>query len=414
MFNPIHNFGSANDVLKRAEKRQQEEEERRKRAAGPALPSGSPTLKNAVSANSKEALYVRKDDDLTLDQIIRKYQFVADDTSMDYDRKRKMIKEGQKSLGKLRNQEAFNRLLGRSVTNYGQQAADLDAKLGAQLKSSAFGSGFFDEFGLGLAHKGTHFIADKLNKPELTQAIDQDRQFMEDAKKTNPKSANVGSAAGGITRDAGLYLLGAPAVEAGLAGVGTKIPKVGALVNKNALTRFGANVLGQQAIDTAIMQPVVALQGLGEGKTKTEIWEEMKQQAFTDLLFNAGMGVAGAGVKAIGKGVQARKAAKELAAQQAEDAVKNVRSFPAGDMPLSDVDIQTDPIYRMLYEEQTKGMNEAFTGKRQNGNTVLHEKMNASGAAGTSKNISPMNLSSDMKNGLYGRTAGKNENPFGL
>ena len=172
MFNPIHNFGSANDVLKRAEKRQQEEEERRKRAAGPALPSGSPTLKNAVSANSKEALYVRKDDDLTPDQIIRKYQFVADDTSMDYDRKRKMIKEGQKSLGKLRNQEAFNRLLGRSVTNYGQQAADLDAKLGAQLKSSAFGSGFFDEFGLGLAHKGTHFIADKLNKPELTQAID--------------------------------------------------------------------------------------------------------------------------------------------------------------------------------------------------------------------------------------------------
>lgn len=371
---------------------------------GPSLPLGK------LRQGTKEWLYGMKDDDLTPGLIISKYQFVADDTSMDYDRKRKMIKEGQKSLGKLRNQEAFNRLLGRSVTNYGQQAADLDAKLGAQLKSSAFGSGFFDEFGLGLAHKGTHLIADKLNKPELTQAIDQDRQFMEDAKKTNPKSANVGSVAGGITRDAGLYLLGAPAVEAGLAGIGTKLPRVGALVNKNALTKFGANVIGQQAIDTAIMQPVVALQGLGEGKTKAEIWEEMKQQALTDLLFNAGMGVAGAGIKAIGKGVQARKAAKELAAQQAEETVKNVRSFPAGDMPLSDVDIQTDPIYRMLYEEQTKGMNEAFTGKRQNRNTVLHEKMNASGAAGTSKNISAMNLSSDMKNGLYGRTAGKNEN----
>lgn len=371
---------------------------------GPSLPLGK------LRQGTKEWLYGMKDDDLTPGLIISKYQFVADDTSMDYDRKRKMIKEGQKSLGKLRNQEAFNRLLGRSVTNYGQQAADLDAKLGAQLKSSAFGSGFFDEFGLGLAHKGTHLIADKLNKPELTQAIDQDRQFMEDAKKTNPKSANVGSAAGGITRDAGLYLLAAPVVEAGLAGIGTKLPRVGALVNKNALTKFGANVLGQQAIDTAIMQPVVALQGVDEGKTKAEIWEEMKQQAFTDLLFNAGMGVAGAGIKAIGKGVQARKAAKELAAQQAEETVKNARSFPAGDMPLSDVDIQTDPIYRMLYEEQTKGMNEAFTGKRQTGNTVLHEKMNASGAAGTSKNISAMNLSSDTKNGLYGRTAGKNEN----
>lgn len=373
---------------------------------GPSLPLGK------LRQGTKEWLYGMKDDDLTPGLIISKYQFVADDTSMDYDRKSQMIKEGQKSLGKLRNQEAFNRLLGRSATSYGQQAADLDAKLGAQLKSSAFGSGFFDEFGLGLAHKGTHWIANKLNKPELTQAIDQDRQFMEDAKKTNPKSANVGSAAGGITRDAGLYLLWAPVVEAGLAGIGTKLPRVGALVNKNALTKFSANVLGQQAIDTAIMQPVVALQGVGEGKTKAEIWEEMKQQAFTDLLFNAGMGVAGAGVKAIGKGVQARKAAKELAAQQAEEAVKNVRSFPAGDMPLSDVDIQTDPIYRMLSEEQPKSMNEAFTGKRQTGNTVLHEKMNAPGAAGTSKNISSMNLSSDMKNGLYGRTAGKNENPL--
>lgn len=373
---------------------------------GPSLPLGK------LRQGTKEWLYGMKDDDLTPGLIISKYQFVADDTSMDYDRKRKMIKEGQKSLGKLRNQEAFNRLLGRSATNYGQQAADLDAKLGAQLKSSAFGSGFFDAFGLGLAHKGTHFIADKLNKPELTQAIDQDRQFMEAAKKTNPKSANVGSAAGGITRDAGLYLLEAPVVGAGLAGIGTKLPRVGALVNKNALTKFSANVLGQQAIDTAIMQPVVALQGVGEGKTKAEIWEEMKQQAFTDLLFNAGMGVAGAGIKAIGNGMQARKAAKELAAQQAEETVKNVRPFQAGDMPLSDVDIQTDPIYRMLSEEQPKSMNEAFTGKRQTGNTVLHEKMNAPGAAGTSKNISSMNLSSDMKNGLYGRTAGKNENPL--
>ena len=373
---------------------------------GPSLPLGK------LRQGTKEWLYGMKDDDLTPGLIISKYQFVADDTSMDYDRKRKMIKEGQKSLGKLRNQEAFNRLLGRSVTNYGQQAADLDAKLGAQLKSSAFGSGFFDAFGLGLAHKGTHFIADQLNKPELTQAIDQDRQFIEEAKKTNPQAANTGSFAGGLTRDAGLYFLEGPLVTASLARIGARFPKVGALVNKNPLTKLGANVLGQQALDTAVMQPVVALRGVGESKSGEQIWEEMKQQALMDLLFNTGMGVAGEGVKAIGKGVQARKAAKELAAQQAEETVKNVRPFPAGDMPLSDVDIQTDPIYRMLSEEQPKSMNEAFTGKRQNGNTVLHEKMNASGAAGTSKNISSMDLSSDMKNGLYGRTAGKNENPL--
>lgn len=401
---------SAAELIDMAKKRKEEEE--KKRVYGPSLPSGNPVLKNAVSNNSKERLYVRKDEDLTPDQIISKYQFVADDTSMDYDRKSKMIKEGQKSLGKLRNQEAFNRLLGRSVTNYGQQAADLDAKLGAQLKSSAFGSGFFDAFGLGLAHKGTHFIADQLNKPELTQAIDQDRQFIEEAKKTNPQAANTGSFAGGLTRDAGLYFLEGPLVTASLARIGARFPKVGALVNKNPLTKFGANVLGQQALDTAVMQPVVALRGVGESKSGEQIWEEMKQQALMDLLFNTGMGVAGEGVKAIGKGVRARRTAKELAAQQAEEAAKNVRSFSTGDMPLPDMDMQTDPFYRVLLNEQPKAVNEAFSGKGQTGNTVLHEKMNASGAAGTSKNISSMDLSSDMKNGLYGRTAGKNENPL--
>ena len=373
---------------------------------GPSLPLGK------LRQGTKEWLYGMKDDDLTPGLIISKYQFVADDTSMDYDRKRKMIKEGQKSLGKLRNQEAFNRLLGRSVTNYGQQAADLDAKLGAQLKSSAFGSGFFDAFGLGRAHKGTHFIADQLNKPELTQAIDQDRQFIEEAKKTNPQAANTGSFAGGLTRDAGLYFLEGPLVTASLARIGARFPKVGALVNKNPLTKFGANVLGQQALDTAVMQPVVALRGVGESKSGEQIWEEMKQQALMDLLFNTGMGVAGEGVKAIGKGVRARRTAKELAAQQAEEAAKNVRSFSTGDMPLPDMDMQTDPFYRVLLNEQPKAVNEAFSGKGQTGNTVLHEKMNASGAAGTSKNISSMDLSSDMKNGLYGRTAGKNENPL--
>lgn len=96
---------SAAELIDMAKKRKEEEE--KKRVYGPSLPSGNPVLKNAVSNNSKERLYVRKDEDLTPDQIIRKYQFVADDTSMDYDRKSKMIKEGQKSLGKLRKKQTL-------------------------------------------------------------------------------------------------------------------------------------------------------------------------------------------------------------------------------------------------------------------------------------------------------------------
>ena len=555
-------------------------------AEGPSLPLGKPSLVNVFGKGTKEWLYGMKDDDLTPDQIIRKYQFVADDMSMDYDRKKEMIKEGQKSLGRLRNKEAFNNLFGRATTNYGQVAADLDAELGAQLKSSAFGGGFFDEFGLGLAHKGTHFIADKLNKPELTQAIDQDRQFIETAKKTNPSMANAGSIAGGFTRDAGLYLLGAPLVEAGLAGIGAKLPRVGALVNKNTLTKFGANVLGQQAIDTAIMQPVVALQGAAEGKTREQILEEMKQQALMDLLFNAGMGVAGAGIKAAGKyaakkGIQnpvnvlsdkvfqkiygtdgdrlvkqvqksmqgkmkdgdliyvgetpsilkkygvsdhalsmkqstipktaypaeyRRALAKgtglsETSIQNLQghnlgfevfrllpeklkepvailksstqkdsvvvltdvidtagrpvivpihidkngqmgitneiasiygkkdfvkfletekekgnllflDKKRNLQAIPADGLQLSEVDTQADPIFHMITDAQQNVKDTMFPSKGQNENTVLHEKMNVPGAAGASKNISSMNLSSDMKNGSYGRIVSQNDNPL--
>lgn len=407
MFNPIRNFGSADDVLKRAEKRQQEEEERRKRAAGPALPSGSPTLKNMVSANSKEALYVRKDDDLTPDQIIRKYQFVADDTSMDYDRKKEMVRDWQKTLPRLSkyaNEE-------QKWTNYGQ-VMDLDAKLQSQLKAQAYGAGFFDSLNMGAYNKMMDKVSQKIGKPEFGTMARKNQEYSEQAQKNHAGYATAGRFTGELAEAAAMYGSVGKLATAGAAKAASKIPILASMANKNALTKFGTELLAQQVADTAVMQLDVILQGVADGKTQAEILEEMKQQALTDLLFNAGMGVAGAGAKAVRNGVLARRTAKELAAQQAEETVKNVRPFPAGDMPLSDVDIQTDPIYRMLSEEQPKSMNEAFTGKRQNGNTVLHEKMNVSGAAGTSKNISSMDLSSDMKNGLYGRTAGKNENPL--
>ena len=371
---------------------------------GPSLPLGK------LRQGTKEWLYGMKDDDLTPGLIISKYQFVADDTSMDYDRKSKMIKEGQKSLSRIRDREIFQDILGTPETNYRSQIADLSARLSAQTKRTAFGSGFGRAAGLDTYHAAVERLSDATGNTGVADNIRKVRAFADETEARNPGYATAGRFAGEATQALAMYGTLGSAAEGGLAKLGTKLPGVSAFANKNALTRLGSGILAQQAVDTAVMQPAVILQGVAEGKTRAEILEEMKQQAFTDLLFNAGMGVAGAGAKAVRNGVLARRTAKELAAQQAEDAVKNVRSFPAGDMPLSDVDIQTDPIYRMLSEEQPKSMNEAFTGKRQNGNTVLHEKMNAFGAAGTSKNISSMNLSSDTKNGLYGRTAGKNEN----
>lgn len=364
------------------------------------------------SASDPLYLFGQKDSSLTTPQKIKKYEYVADTEFEDKERQERLIREGQRTLGRIRDREIFQDIFGEPETNYRPQIADLSARLSARTKRGAFGSGFGRAAGLDTYHAAVERLSDATGNTGIADNIRQVRAFADETEAMNPRYAGAGRFAGEAAQALAMYGTLGAAAEGGLAKLGTRLPGVSAFANKNALTRLGTGILAQQAVDTAVMQPAVILQGMAEGKTRAEILEEMKQQAFTDLLFNAGMGVVGAGAKAIGKGVQARKAAKELAAQQAEETVKNVRPFQAGDMPLSDVDIQTDPIYRMLSEEQPKSMNEAFTGKGQTGNTVLHEKMNASGAAGTSKNISSMDLSSDMKNGLYGRTAGKNENPL--
>lgn len=364
------------------------------------------------SASDPLYLFGQKDSSLTTPQKIKKYEYIADTEFEDKERQERLIREGQRTLGRIRDREIFQDIFGEPETNYRPQIADLSARLSARTKRGAFGSGFGRAAGLDTYHAAVERLSDATGNTGIADNIRQVRAFADETEAMNPRYAGAGRFAGEAAQALAMYGTLGAAAEGGLAKLGTRLPGVSAFANKNALTRLGTGILAQQAVDTAVMQPAVILQGMAEGKTRAEILEEMKQQAFTDLLFNAGMGVVGAGAKAIGKGVQARKAAKELAAQQAEETVKNVRPFQAGDMPLSDVDIQTDPIYRMLSEEQPKSMNEAFTGKRQTGNTVLHEKMNAPGAAGTSKNISSMNLSSDMKNGLYGRTAGKNENPL--
>lgn len=364
------------------------------------------------SASDPLYLFGQKDSSLTTPQKIKKYEYVADTEFEDKERQERLIREGQRTLGRIRDREIFQDIFGEPETNYRPQIADLSARLSARTKRGAFGSGFGRAAGLDTYHAAVERFSDATGNTGVADNIRRVRAFADETEAKNPSYAGAGRFAGEAAQALAMYGTLGAAAEGGLAKLGTKLPGVSAFANKNALTRLGSGILAQQAVDTAVMQPAVILQGVAEGKTRAEILEEMKQQAFTDLLFNTGMGVAGAGIKAIGNGVQARKAAKELAAQQAEETVKNARSFPVGDMPLSDVDIQTDPIYRMLSEEQPKSMNEAFSGKGQTGNTVLHEKMNASGAAGTSKNISSMDLSSDMKNGLYGRTAGKNENPL--
>lgn len=274
------------------------------------------------SASDPLYLFGQKDSSLTTPQKIKKYEYIADTEFEDKERQDRMIKEGQRTLGRIRDREIFQDIFGEPETNYRPQIADLSARLSARTKRGAFGSGFGRAAGLDTYHAAVERISDATGNTGVADNIRKVRAFADETEARNPGFASAGRFAGEATQALAMYGTLGAAAEGGLAKLGTKLPGVSAFANKNALTRLGSGILAQQAVDTAVMQPAVILQGVAEGKTRAEILEEMKQQAFTDLLFNAGMGVAGAGIKAIGNGMQARKAAKELAAQQAEEAAK--------------------------------------------------------------------------------------------
>ena len=71
---------------------------------------GNKPKQTVAGPSTSDPLYLfgQKDKSLTTPQKIKKYKYLADTELEDKERQSRMIKEGQKSLGKLRNQEAFN------------------------------------------------------------------------------------------------------------------------------------------------------------------------------------------------------------------------------------------------------------------------------------------------------------------
>ena len=274
------------------------------------------------SASDPLYLFGQKDSSLTTPQKIKKYEYIADTEFEDKERQDRMIKEGQRTLGRIRDREIFQDIFGEPETNYRPQIADLSARLSARTKRGAFGSGFGRGAGLDTYHAAVERLSDATGNTGVADNIRKVRAFSDETETRNPEYASAGRFAGEAAQALAMYGTLGAAAEGGIAKLGTKLPGVSAFANKNALTRLGSEILAQQAVDTAVMQPAVILQGIAAGKTRAEILEEMKQQALTDLLFNTGMGVVGAGAKAVRNGVLARRTAKELAAQQAEEAAK--------------------------------------------------------------------------------------------
>lgn len=271
---------------------------------GPAKAS-TPKLQNTV--NVKKALYQKEDKDLSPREIITKYEYVVNDTDTDAETRKKLIAQGKKSLAKVIKSNP-------DMDTY-QKVSELQTKLQAQTKSGAFASGFLDEMSAlkDFAAKRSALLTEQNKKLESQ---------LEQAKAAQSGYYSGGQMAGELAKQAGMYTLVGGIGEAALPALAKQVPwvqKVTDAAGKNAVTRFGSGVLAQQAVDTAAMQPLVAAEGMAEGKNREEIIQDMKSQAFMDLVFNAGFGILGEGGKAI-----AGRAKKSKAAQAATKAVKDL------------------------------------------------------------------------------------------
>ena len=224
----------------------------------------------------------------------------------------------------------------------------MSARLSAQTKRTALGSGFGRAAGLDTYHAAVERLSDATGNTGVADNIRKVRAFADETEARNPGHATAGRFAGEATQALAMYGTLGSAAEGGLAKLGTKLPGVSAFANKNALTRLGSGILAQQAVDTAVMQPAVILQGVAEGKTRAEILEEMKQQAFTHLLFNAGMGVAGAGIKAVRNGVQQGEQQRTGCTTGGRSGQRTFVLFRQEICHYQMWLFKTDPIYRML------------------------------------------------------------------
>ena len=271
---------------------------------GPTLPTATPTLHVQMKGSSqtlpltkggKLDLYTSDDSTLTPEQTIKKYTYVANDPYLDYDTRKKMIQQGQKSLGKTLSKNS-------SVEDW-QKVQKLQVDLQSGLKSSAFTVGLLDSLGGGI--KDT--VVNKIGNNALQKRNQLFESQIADTKEKSPGFFQAGNMAGELAKQTASYMTLGKAAETGLAKLGSSqlpvVGKVAGFFEKNQGTKFVGNVLAQQAADTAAMQPLIYLQGKAVGKSDAQIKKDMSAQALSDLAFNTGFGALGMVGSALGKKV---------------------------------------------------------------------------------------------------------------
>ncbi len=250
-------------------------------------------MTKSTAKNEKQRLYETNDTFLNNQELLKKYQYVADDRDMDYPTLRRAANNGIRTVGRVLKEN-------NDMTTC-RNVAELQVKLQSRLKSASFTAGMLDSMS-GDAMR----IAAKASGNQVIQNQARAMQNqLEQMKNSNRTAGTMGTVTGELAKGAAGYMTFGKAVEDAVLKNAEKL--------KLARMKEMATVslLAQQAADTAVNTPITMLEGIADGKSQKEISEDIRKQLARDAVMNIGF----AGADMAGDVLNSAIAMKKVPAQ---------------------------------------------------------------------------------------------------
>ena len=284
-------------------------------------------LTKSTAADEKTRLYETNDSLLSGQELLKKYNYVLQDTQMDRKTKEAAARKAYSTLGR-----AALDMPDKVAGAY--EVARLQAQLQSYLKTGAFTAGLLNSMG----GDGASILSNAGKKLGLPLIQEQNQVFREQvsrARENNPTAAMLGAGAGELSKAGAGYMTVGKWAEGGLKkGADALGKRMAASTASDASQRLaawatlnpaiakllegGTRLLAQQAADTAVNTPITLMAALAEGKSRGEIGRDIGRQMATDAAFNVGlegMGMAARALTRLKGSMQTKVAMKRIPEQ---------------------------------------------------------------------------------------------------
>lgn len=282
-------------------------------------------MTKSTAKDEKTRLYETNDSLLNSDEIIKKYQYVAQDKDMDDETLQRAVKKGMS--------EVRRTLRGTNDMSRYETVAKLQTELQGRLKSASFMAGFLNSMGGDVAK----ITAKATGNEHLQNAWGKTLNQLEETQEANRGAGMAGAMTGELAKaGAGYMTIGKAAEKAALTGAEK-------MLGGKALSKGGeiaTRLIGQQAADTAVNTPITIAAGLAEGKEKDDIARDIGKQMALDAAFNVGLEGIGQISKVAGKALNKTKAENEIkgAADAQRDSTLIGSPPSSGKQPTASID----------------------------------------------------------------------------